>query len=176
MMFKKISNIDLINKLEKIENKLDILNMNLNSSQIYCNCKDKDMCIYKELCEYLEFQFKQCIDKIGENKCNLITTNQELTNNFTNILKQITELNKNNIINLTNNNSQVIQTLESFENKINDKFNTINVKLNSIYFENEIIKNQLALQDEIRQSILEIDNITNSINQIVKKIDLINKQ
>lgn len=129
-MFRKVGNIDLINRLEKIENKLDILNINFNS-RLYCNCRDKDICIYKELCDYLEIKFRDCI-------LNSNTSNDA-------VLQQITDLNQS--------------------------FNTIDVKLNSIYFENEIIKHQLLLQDEIRQCILEIDTITLTINSILKKID-----
>lgn len=129
-MFRKVGNIDLINRLEKIENKLDILNVNLNSRH-YCNCRNNEVCIYKELCDYLEIKFRDCI------------LNSSKPNDA--VLQQITDLNQS--------------------------FNTIDVKLNSIYFENEIIKHQLLLQDDIRQYILEIDTITLTINSIIKKID-----
>jgi hypothetical protein len=67
--------------------------------------------------------------------------------------------------------------LDDLNNKIGEnisgKFDVIDVKLNSIYFENEIIKHQLLLEDEIRKSIEEIGNINTCIDETVAKINKI---
>ena len=49
-------------------------------------------------------------------------------------------------------------------------------KLDSIYFENELIKHQLALEDEIRKLIDEVSNIHSIINNTINDLDVIIKK
>lgn len=49
-------------------------------------------------------------------------------------------------------------------------------KLDSIYFENELIKHQLALEDEIRKLIDEVSNIHSIINNTINDLDIIIKK
>ncbi len=49
-------------------------------------------------------------------------------------------------------------------------------KLDSIYFENELIKHQLALEDEIRKLIDEVSNIHSIINNTISDLDAIIKK
>jgi hypothetical protein len=49
-------------------------------------------------------------------------------------------------------------------------------KLDSIYFENELIKHQLALEDEIRKLIDEVNNIHGIINNTINDLDIIIKK
>ena len=46
-------------------------------------------------------------------------------------------------------------------------------KMGSLYFENEIFKHQLSLEDDIRKSMDEIDTITNIINDSVYEINVL---
>jgi hypothetical protein len=49
-------------------------------------------------------------------------------------------------------------------------------KLDSIYFENELIKHQLSLEDEIRKLIDEVSNIHGVINNTISSLDVIIKK
>jgi malate synthase len=228
-MFKKVSNVDLMNSIKKLENKLDILNTNLDSQSLQgcCNCKTKEALVYKELHDYLESKFSDLVEKLTlkfdeKNKTNkiereelvtniydtfdkykvdimnnlqTIITNLSLsdkTNNIINSIPVIEQL-KNEIIKYkTDTEQDFCKILTLFENvnrsiddklinlnniiqtvgeNTNGKFDVIDVKLNSIYFENEIIKHQFLLEEQIRQSIEEINNINNSINDTIRKLD-----
>jgi hypothetical protein len=233
-MFKKVSNIDLMNNIKKLENKLDILNTNLDSQSLQgcCNCKTKEVLVYKELRDYLESKFTDLVDNLTikldeKNKANEIEKKELVTNIhdtfdkykldiMNNLQTIITNLNlslseksinsinsinsipvieqlKNEIIKYkTDTEKDVCKILTLFQNvnqsiddklgnlnnviqtigeNTNGKFDVIDVKLNSIYFENEIIKHQFLLEEQIRQSIEEISNINNSINDAIKKLD-----
>lgn len=223
-MFKKVSNIDLMNNIKKLENKLDILNTNLDSQSLQGCCKTKEVLVYKELRDYLESKFTDLVDKLTDNltikldeknKANEIEKNELVTNihdtfdkykldimnnlqtiitsnNVINSIPVIEQL-KNEIIKYkTDTEKDVCKILTLFQNvnrsiddklgnlnnviqtigeNTNGKFDVIDVKLNSIYFENEIIKHQFLLEEQIRQSIEEISNINNSINDAIKKLD-----
>jgi hypothetical protein len=232
-MFKKVSNIDLLNNIKKLENKMDILNTNLDSQSLQgcCNCKTKEVLVYKELRDYLESKFTDLVDKLTDNltikietknKANEIEKTELVTNihdtfdkykldimdNLQTIIKNLNstlpitnpsvslpviEQLKDEIIKYkTDTEKDVCKILTLFENvnrsiddklgnlnnviqtigeNTNGKFDVIDVKLNSIYFENEIIKHQFLLEEQIRQSIEEINNINNSINDAIKKLD-----
>lgn len=223
-MFKKVSNIDLMNRLTSLENKLDVLNTNLDSQSLEgcCNCKSKEALVYKELREYLETKFSDLVnnitlkldekDKINENKnqelvINIHDTKADIMDNLQTIITNLSLANKENsdfssgyiieqlkneminykidtekdickILTLFENVNRAIDIkLDELNNKIGDnmngKFDVIDVKLNSIYFENEIIKHQLLLEDEIRKSIEEIGNINTCIDETVEKINKI---
>lgn len=223
-MFKKVSNIDLMNRLTSLENKLDILNTNLDSQSLEgcCNCKSKEALVYKELCEYLETKFSDLVNnitlkfdekaKINENRneelvVNIHDTKDDIMDNLQTIITNLSLSNKENsdfssgyiieqlkneminykidteqdickILTLFENVNRAIDIkLDELNNKIgenmNGKFDVIDVKLNSIYFENEIIKHQLLLEDEIRKSIEEIGNINTCIDETVAKINKI---
>jgi hypothetical protein len=223
-MFKKVSNIDLMNRLTSLENKMDILNTNLDSQSLEgcCNCKSKEVLVYKELCEYLETKFSDLVSnitlkldekaKINENRneelvINIHDTKDDIMDNLQTIITNLSLSNKENsdfssgyiieqlkneminykidteqdickILTLFENVNRAIDIkLDELNNKIgenmNGKFDVIDVKLNSIYFENEIIKHQLLLEDEIRKSIEEIGNINTCIDETVAKINKI---
>ena len=232
-MFKKVSNIELMNNIKKLENKLDILNTNLDSQSLQgcCNCKTKEILVYKELRDYLELKFTDLVDNLTDklidqltdkltdkltikletkNKANEIEKTELVTNihdtfdkykldimnnlqtiitnlNFTLPVPVIEQLKDEIIKYKTDTEKDVCKILTLFENvnrsiddklgnlnniiqTIGEKFDVIDVKLNSIYFENEIIKHQFLLEEQIRQSIEEISNIKNSINDAIKKL------
>jgi hypothetical protein len=49
-------------------------------------------------------------------------------------------------------------------------------KLDSIYFENELIKHQLTLEDEIRKLIDEVSNIHSIIKNTISGLDVLIKK
>ena len=214
-MFGKVNNVDLMNRLTHLENKLDIINTNLDSQSLEgcCNCKTKETLVYKELRDYLESAFADLLDNITTKLDNkLINENKIVTDTFEKykcdimdnlqtIIKTISTSNNNTLLDdlkkemviyKKDTERDVSKILTLFENvnksidekliKLNNiiqtgdenminKFDIIDVKLNSIYFENEIIKHQLSLEDEIRQSIEEIENINSFVNATIQKID-----
>ena len=54
---------------------------------------------------------------------------------------------------------------------ISNKLDNLDVKLDKVYFENQVIKHQLLLEDHIRESINEIDDLSFTIKQTISKID-----
>ena len=64
--------------------------------------------------------------------------------------------------------------LESIEQKltsIDSNINHIDSNINHIYFENQIIKHQLLLEDCIRESLNEINDLSSLIKNTVSKIN-----
>lgn len=60
---------------------------------------------------------------------------------------------------------------EKNKNEIKENITAINDKLNILFFDNEIIKHQLLLEDEIRKYGDEINNLSLIINNTIKTID-----
>lgn len=57
------------------------------------------------------------------------------------------------------------------------KLNSLDTKIGSIYFENEIIKHQLKLEDEIRVAIDEVNNLSLIVTSAISQIDsVLNKK
>lgn len=67
------------------------------------------------------------------------------------------------------NNDEILSKLE----KIEQRLNNIDANVNHIFFENQVIKHQLLLEDRIIESINEIDNLSIIIKSSVSKIDLL---
>jgi hypothetical protein len=66
-----------------------------------------------------------------------------------------------------NKNDNIYTRLDMIEHKLNN----IDSSVNQIYFENQIIKHQLLLEDRIRESVNEIDDLAITIKQSISKID-----
>jgi hypothetical protein len=109
-MFRRITNIDLLNKIVEIENKIDILDLKQSSliDDYFTKLNDK-------------------IDKINENHKDIV-----------------------------------------YE-KINEIYN----KIDMLYYENETIKHQLLLEEDIRKYECEINTLANIINKTILDIDKI---
>ena len=57
-MFRKVSNADLMSRLVNLENMIDIVNIKIDSQsnllQGCCDCKSREVLVYKELKDYIE--------------------------------------------------------------------------------------------------------------------------
>ena len=143
-MFKKVSNIDLMNNIKKLENKLDILNTNLDSQSLQgcCNCKTKEALVYKELRDYLESKFADLVDNLTmkldeKNKANKIE-NKELVTNIHDTFDKC----KLDIMD----NLQTIITNLSLSDKTNSVINSIPV---IEQLKNEIIKYKTDTEQDV---------------------------
>lgn len=68
-------------------------------------------------------------------------------------------------------NQELIQLMHIRIESIEQKLTNIDSNINHIYFENQIIKHQLLLEDCIRESVNEIDDLSLLIKNTVSKIN-----
>lgn len=170
-MFNKISNIDLLNKINSLEHKIDIITCQLNNNTFVgcCDCKLKETNIYNELKAYIndknEELYNQIIIKLDQINFNLA---DELFNNYkTDIMNNLDNI----MNNITHNNNEI-----SNKNKENDLYtliSTVDTKLNSLFYENEIIKHQLLIEDELRKYSDEISSLKTEIKNVLDDINSI---
>ena len=66
---------------------------------------------------------------------------------------------------------QKLTNIDSNINHMDSNINHIDSNINHIYFENQIIKHQLLLEDCIRESVNEIDDLSLLIKDTVSKIN-----
>lgn len=119
----------------------------------------------------------------------------ELKHRLDKIEKSLDEINsttflKNEFDKLTNLYNEIKYESISNQKKINDsnkelfisKIESISKKLDTLYFDNETIKHQLFLENELKKSIQDIDNLSIAIhntieliNYTIYKIDKIDK-
>lgn len=165
-MFGRITNIDLLNKIVELENKMDIfLLKNSEDNIICCDCKVKELLIYKEIKEYFEDKFRDILTNIKkiekQDNLNVFLENykNEILTNFEKIISKL-EIIKNNEPDSSNN------TNEKFD-KINNQLITITNKIDLLYYENEVIKHQLLLEEEIRKCEQEIDILSSLVKKLM---------
>lgn len=215
-MFRKVSNVDLMSRLVNLENKIDIVNTKIDSqSQLLegcCDCKSREVFVYKELKDYIEDKFSQLTLGITDKLNSHQEINHSAQLDAQKICEEVFEKYKIDIMDnlqaiITNisisniqagDNSEFCTTfiidkvrdefsnhkngveaklvdLNTYLNKLTEessnRFLIINTKLDSIYFENEVIKHQLKLEDDIRNTIEEVDNLNNIIARAISQID-----
>lgn len=230
MIFKK--NIDVINKFQCLENKVDDL---LNRFEILsfsqentrcCDCEKREKAIYKDLTEYLDSKFtsfeNDIIHKLEESKNSDLKSVPHLThedikslidNHKTSLTQElenicsvsdknlrldlnslllgmksdiIIEIKKYYQIQETNirevGESQKNKILEVGESqaqqvfKLSDKQNVMMSKIDAFSYDNEMIKHQLLLEEEIRTYYDEITSLKNTIDKTLKDIDQVINQ
>lgn len=185
-MFSKITNLDLLNKILELENKMDIISLQIsNDNKISCcDCKGKELIIYKEIKEYFEDKFQDIVKNIKQieqtEKLNIFLEdykNQIITNFETIISKlELIKTNENgaqvSFLNLDQNIKDIHKLLtnnnikENFD-KITDQLNNITNKIDLLYYENEIIKHQLLLEEEIRKCEQEVDILSKLLKTLL---------
>jgi hypothetical protein len=212
-MFRKVSNADLMSRLVNLENKIDIVNTKIDSQfnllEGCCDCKNREILVYKELKDYIEDKFSQLINgimnKLNSQQLDINSSIQletlkicddvfenyktDIMGNLQTIITNISVSNKgddnsttfmidkmrdefysckNGIdIKLVNLNNLLNKLMEETSNR----FTTVDNKLDSIYFENEVIKHQLKIEDDIRNTIEEVNNLNNIIVSAISQID-----
>ena len=112
----------------------------------------------------------QLIDNL-QSICNQLN-NDKLNNNI--IDEKLQQYNNQKNIKEHHCNFSKVDFDSSF-NKTQDKLEILCGKLDMLYFENEIIKHQLSLQDEIRKYSDEIDNLSSIIEKTIIEIDEMTK-
>jgi len=193
-MFQKVSNVDLMSRLVNLENKIDIVNTKVDSqSQLLqgcCDCKSREVIVYKELKDYIEDKFSQLTLGIIDRLNSIDEINSSAQLNTQKICNEVFEKYKTDIIDnlqtiITNISISNIQADVGVQSKLVDlnacldklteessnRFSVVNMKLDSIYFENEVIKHQLKLEDDIRNAIEEVNNLNNIIACAISQID-----
>lgn len=196
-MFNRIKNIDLLNKITDIENKIDILNNRLKDSTLHCCCNDVETTeieFSKEIKDYLEtkiLDFNNEIKEINQNNKisekivntnNILITNFnkmfedykiEVVNNLEKIFDTLYNYNKKDIVASNDQylkKMDIINKISNFENNINTKISLLDSKVDNLYFDNEIIKHQLLLEEEIRKYTDEIDNLSLIIEKTISEL------
>lgn len=73
-----------------------------------------------------------------------------------------------------NANKTIVEKLENVAGKsdiIDTRINCVDTKVDSLYFENEIIKHQLKLEDEIRSAIDEVHSLSLIVTSAISQLD-----
>lgn len=197
-MFNKVKNIDLLNKIEVIENKIDTLNNRLddiNNVKSCCDdCQTIEVEFSKEIKEYLETKmvdFNNQIKEVNQNNKiseKIINTNNvlitnfnkmfeeykiEVVNNLEKIFENLYNYNKKDIVVSNQEYSKkmdIINRISTFEYDITKKIVLLDSKVDNLYFDNEIIKHQLLLEEEIRKCTDEIDNLSLIIQKTISEL------
>lgn len=192
-MFRRVTNADLLNKIIELENKMDIMNIDFRENYMTlegcCDCKVKELIIYKEIKTYFENKFHDILENLNDiknidDKLNTVLENHkdEILNNFENIISKL-EIIKDNVKENTIDECNQIKKIVSehitshkvLEDKIIDKINeqltAISNKIDLLYYENENIKHQLLLEEDIRKYEEEITNISNIVNKTIEYIN-----
>jgi len=160
MLLKRISNIDLYNKLNALENKLDIMSKHSNA-------------IYKHQLEEVE---QDVNIKLGILRSEL-ERSEDIPGILENLKRDIMDMfdkytNKNYDV-LKKHIDVVLMQLCSNERKLEHNTRTMETKLQDIYFENEIIKNNLYIQDELRTCSDNLAELKVLLDSALKEIDSI---
>lgn len=121
-MFRRITNIDLLNRIIEIENKIDILDLKLT--------RESNLPEEGRRCTLIEEYFTKLNEKLDNNK-------------------------------------------EFCIQNVYEKINEIYNKIDMLYYENETIKHQLLLEEDIRKYECEINTLANIINKTILDIDKI---
>jgi uncharacterized protein (DUF342 family) len=210
-MFNKIS---LINKIEKVENKIDILLNRIESDTLFgcCDCKKRESVFCRELKNYVEDKMTQLEKDWNDKFANIdaslncftdilhgyktdLVSNLEIlsdhisktpkdTNNNTLLtlqdmieaIKQDQKMQYRKLLESVNLLSNMNKQMEMQVKKISELNTSTQKKLDVLFYENEIIKHQLLLEEEIRRYNDEIANIRYKLDKTLEDIDnIINK-
>lgn len=175
-MFKVVTNTDIINRLTKLEGNFDRLRETIrDSTNSCCNCKEREIKLYTELKEFLQTgleQIQKQLDLLNFKKyiCETVqqTVGETFKNNITNQIDKIERLIESNQyasaqVNQTNSESNIVTVL----NKLIQQTEMTSKKVDSIFFENELVKNQLRIQEEIRRCETTIEDLLVQINKLL---------
>jgi hypothetical protein len=199
-MFNRIS---VINKIETVENKIDILLARIESETLFgcCDCKKRESDFCKELKTYIEDKMTQMEKDMKEKLANIdasLVCFTDILHSYKTDLVGNLEIISEHIANTPQEGAlskihEIIETIKQeqkqHQNKLLESMNVLgrqlevqikisseeNVntqrKLDVLFYENEIIKHQLLLEDEIRRYNDEIINIKDKVHKTIKDID-----
>jgi hypothetical protein len=149
-----VTNSILMDKLVHLEKKINrienLVNSNCNSNGDSNNNSIVDV-------DELKCYFKNLlIEHTNEGRLEKSKFTKLILEEFLDISKKITR------------NTDILNNLNG---TIDANNTTINSKLDGLFFENEILKHQLSLEDDIRRYIQEINDLSETVNQNIKIID-----
>uniref|UniRef100_A0A6C0H703 Uncharacterized protein n=1 Tax=viral metagenome TaxID=1070528 RepID=A0A6C0H703_9ZZZZ len=197
-MFKKVSNIDLRNKIDCLDNKLDIVMSHLSASNNIigcCDCQARETKVYNELKDFLETKmnsFKTEIESKLEHSSSNTFVNlfeeykQELITNLELIIQHIDCWNGSqepqhtvkDIYKLLVAHTSALDKIRSGQSFLDsnvsatlDLAKEISNSMAILHYENEVIKHQLLLQDELRKYDNEIDSLKQQVEETLQQVN-----
>lgn len=159
----KIKDIDVLNKFNLLENKIDIINTSLNLKKYILN----DFFNYIDLKNYIQGTFSKLKNELISHVKNQNQSENELVSKINSIFSEYIEY----IFVIVD---ERVKTSTEMDNNmyIYEGVKTIENKINNIYFENQIIKHQLQLGERLYN----LEDSLNSLQKIIKiKIDEIDE-
>lgn len=159
----KIKDIDVLNKFNLLENKIDIINTSLNLKKYILN----DFFNYMDLKNYIQGTFSKLKNELISHVKNQNQSENELVSKINSIFSEYIEY----IFVIVD---ERVKTSTEMDNNmyIYEGVKTIENKINNIYFENQIIKHQLQLGERLYN----LEDSLNSLQKIIKiKIDEIDE-
>uniref|UniRef100_A0A6C0DUS1 Uncharacterized protein n=1 Tax=viral metagenome TaxID=1070528 RepID=A0A6C0DUS1_9ZZZZ len=157
----KIKDIDVLNKFNLLENKIDIINTSLNLKKYILN----------DFFNYINFKnyIQDCFSKLKNEIISLVKdqgqSDNELVSKINSIFSEYIEYMFVNV-------DEKFKTCYDDDIYIYESVKATENKINNIYFENQIIKHQLQLGERLYN----LEESLNSLQKIVKlKIDEIDK-
>jgi len=205
-MFNKVS---IVNKIEMVENKVDILLARIESDSMFgcCDCKKRESEFCKEMKGYIEEKMNQfekdIVTKLTSIDESLICFKDIIQGYKTDIVSNLEIISEHISNNPYDQNAPVLtkihEVIEAIKkdqttqhlathSKISESINILNTvnkqienqtkhtkdqdkKLDVLFYENEIIKHQLLIEEEIRKYNDDINNIKDKINRKILEID-----
>ena len=159
----KIKYIDVLNKFNLLENKIDIINTSLNLKKYILN----DFFNYIDLKNYIQGTFSKLKNELISHVKNQNQSENELVSKINSIFSEYIEY----IFVIVD---ERVKTSTEMDNNmyIYEGVKTIENKINNIYFENQIIKHQLQLGERLYN----LEDSLNSLQKIIKiRIDEIDE-
>lgn len=189
-MFKKVSNIDLKNKIDYLDNKLDIVMNFLSSTNTItgcCDCQARETKIYNDLKNFLETKMEGIKTDI-ESKLEQSNSStfvglfeehkHEIIYNLEIIIQHLKDINTNAPAHTINDIYKLLlshtSAINSLDNRVSATFDVAKELSNGmaiLHYENEVIKHQLLLEDEIRKYDNEIDSLKLKVNESLSEVN-----
>lgn len=185
-MFNKPSNIEIINKINLLENKLDILLVSIDeqkkmSIKNKCHCKDSEIIVYNEIKSYINDKFTELendlcnrIDFLEKNidEIKILFNNykNDVINNMEFIIDHIykeTQDFKDNVI-FTKIKDMIVFTQSSNFDKLNNEILEIQNKI--IKIDENTSNKYLAIDSNTQMEINQNSELINEFNLLSEKI------
>lgn len=196
-MFKKVSNIDLKNKIDCLDNKLDIVMSRLTSGNTIgcCNCQARETQVYNELKDFLETKMEQFKSDI-ESKLEQSSTQplismfeeykHELICNLELIIQHLNcwngthepQYTVNDIYKLLSAHTSALDKLRNSQHALDNNVSAtldlardLSHSMASLHYENEVIKHQLLLEEELRKYDNEIESLKLKVEETLQEVN-----
>jgi hypothetical protein len=163
-MLKKTKQLEFLNKLDQIENKVDIIQNGLNIKRYV----DKDVFNYLEFREYLYVTMNQLKQDLFSSE---LTNNDMIFAKYTQDMMTYVDKKFHNLYHNDTDYSSLISIQNLYLQQLQESNKQIQSKLDSLYFENEAIKYHLLIDEELRKNISLVENLKVQIYTSIEKIE-----